>query len=487
MKYLGVMVMKNLIKKKTRQTLSILLIAIITVSTVSISDYYIVSALNIEGDRDSFNEALENQNVPPFFKPFSVLTEGTCSVTDSIGGPVVLSGKTNFEKIASYFAGKGLKDIAIAGILANLQHESGLSPFRIQNQTKHTAGHGTPPVGLGYGLAQFTPSTKIKSALQATGHMEYFSTKYGGAISSWSSGGTSVPEGVPEDVNDAFMGAQLDFLYNGELQSTKVYPYRNMGGVMGLDYIQNSETIISALKNARNEKDAARIFVWIYERPKDKPGAAVVREKLATEMLPTVKKILAGDTSTEEGGAVDPLSSTTPVQECLDSASLLSAGGSGSGSMSDFQATVKSFAWEDGRRNYTTPKPAYTEAIGSGLYKGGDPQGRDCGAFVSALMRKSGFDTSYVQAYSGEQIKYLNNNWDLIYTPKNVEVSKLQPGDVAARTGHVFVWIGDIEGFISKSAEAALASRTAPTAIKSTNTYSAPSEYTWYRKKGVAM
>ena len=49
---------------------------------------------------------------------------------------------------------------------------------------------------------------------------------------------------------------------------------------------------------------------------------------------------------------------------------------------------------------------------------------------------------------------------------------------------HVFVWTGEIEGFAGQSAEAALASKTAPTAIKDNNTFSAPSKYTWFRKKG---
>lgn len=146
----------------------------------------------------------------------------------------------------------------------------------------------------------------------------------------------------------------------------------------------------------------------------------------------------------------------------------------------DFSSTVKSFAWEDGRRG-AEQKEAYTQAL-EGRYKGGN-NGNDCGAFVSALMVKSGFEPNYPGTNTSGQRAWLNSNWEKIYDPGAVDVAQLQPGDVAIKTGHVFVWIGDVEGFVGKSAEAALGSNTAPTAITSGNTYSDPSLYTWFRKK----
>lgn len=396
----------------------------------------------------------------------------------NLGGGVSLGQGTNFEKIAKYFADKGMKHTAIAGILANLHVESGLSPFRIQNQSQNTTEHKSPPVSLGYGIAQFTPSSKIGNHLSTNPstsglvYTEYYSTKYGGAVSSWENGGNSIPEGVPEEVNDAWLLAQLNFFYEGEMQTTKVGAYRNKGGVMGLDYIKDDETILQAMQNAKDEKDAARIFIWIYERPADKPGGATKRSSLATDMLSSVGAVIgSGDT-----GDVSPLSSTTSSANCTPSGSTLS---SVTGGVAGLQATVKSFAWEDGRRG-PAQKPDYTAAL-VGRYKGGN-NGNDCGAFVSALMVKSGFEPNYPGTNSAGQAAWLAQNWQRIASVGSVDVSQLQPGDVAYKPGHVFVWIGDVEGFVGKSAEAALGSNTAPTAIKSSNTYSDPSKYIWYRK-----
>lgn len=386
------------------------------------------------------------------------------------GGSVALHGDSNFVKITNYFASVGLKDIAIAGILANLFVESNLSAFAVQGQVKNTADHRPVPEGPrdGYGIAQFTPASKIGSVLQrdsrtADHYSQYYSTKYGGyGIASWNEGGTGIPEGVPEAVNDAWLHAQLDFFYEGEMQSTKVSPYRDMGGKMGLDYIPDHFTILEALNFAKNEEDAARIFVWIYERPGNKPETALDRQKFAKEMLPSVQQALI----TGPGGH-NSINACSPSSEYL-------------GQTGKFAETVKAFAWEDGRR-VSQQKPAYTAAL-VGRYQGGK-NGNDCGAFVSALMVKSGFDTSYPGTNTANQIPWLSKNWTKVAGVGEVNVADLRPGDVAIKPGHVFVWIGDVEGFISKSAEAALGSNTAPTAITSGNTYSAPSKYTWYRKK----
>ena len=384
-----------------------------------------------------------------------------------------LVGDSNFAKIANYFASRGLKDIAIAGILANLQNESRLTPFAIQGQPNNTSGSGEVPAAGGYGIAQFTPATKIERVLQKDARSQeyfsqYYSTKYGGyAIKSWQEGGTGIPEGVPVIVNDAWLNVELDFFYKGEMQSTKVGSYRNLGGTMGLDYIKNSDTILEALANAQNEKDAARIFVWIYERPADKPGAASGREKVASDMLPYVQKTISSS-----GSAVATTSSGSVG--CPDTTT---------GTDGNFAEKVKAFAWEDGRRG-AEQKQAYTDAL-KGRYKGGN-NGNDCGAFVSALMVKSGFEPTYPGTNTTGQYNWLKDHWEKIYDVGAADTSQLRAGDVAVVPGsHVFVWIGDMsdQGFVGKSVEAALASNTAPTAIKDSNTFSDPTKYTWFRKK----
>ena len=46
---------------------------------------------------------------------------------------MALKGKDNAEKIWNYFKGKGMNDFAIAGIMGNIQQESGCNPKNLQN------------------------------------------------------------------------------------------------------------------------------------------------------------------------------------------------------------------------------------------------------------------------------------------------------------------------------------------------------------------
>lgn len=153
----------------------------------------------------------------------------------------------------------------------------------------------------------------------------------------------------------------------------------------------------------------------------------------------------------------------------------------GSGDAQALIDKVKEFAWADGRRG-SKQKEAYTAAL-KGRYKGGN-NGNDCGAFVSALMVKSGFEPDYPGTNTTGQKAWLDKHWKKIASPGEINVADLQPGDVAVIGGsHVFVWIGEVDGFVGKSAEAALGSNTAPTAITKGNTFSLPSKYNWYRKE----
>lgn len=198
------------------------------------------------------------------------------------------AGNTNFEKIVKYYAGNNKYNIkvkaeGIAGIIANFQYESGLSAFRDQVN------------GPGYGVAQFDPREKIleplKTDSRTSGYFnEYYNRKYGAAVQNE----TGIPEGIPPEVNNAWLNVQLDFITNGEFKTTKVGSYRNVGGVMGLDYIPDSASIMKALELTKSASDAARIFVWIYERPRDKIGGAATRSEQAEKILPKVKSIMGG-------------------------------------------------------------------------------------------------------------------------------------------------------------------------------------------------
>ena len=84
---------------------------------------------------------------------------------------MALIGSSNQEKIWNYFKAKGLSEIGIAGLMGNLQAESGLNPMNMQNSYEKKLGFNDTTYtasidnGLytnfvhdkvGYGLAQWT-------------------------------------------------------------------------------------------------------------------------------------------------------------------------------------------------------------------------------------------------------------------------------------------------------------------------------------------
>ena len=84
---------------------------------------------------------------------------------------MALIGSSNQEKIWNYFKAKGLSEIGIAGLMGNLQAESGLNPMNMQNSYEKKLGLNdasyTAKVDdgsytnfvkdkVGYGLAQWT-------------------------------------------------------------------------------------------------------------------------------------------------------------------------------------------------------------------------------------------------------------------------------------------------------------------------------------------
>lgn len=90
------------------------------------------------------------------------------------GAATILAGNDNAEKIWNFFAAKQVKPEIIAGIMGNMQAESGFEPRLVQYGALNSRGEvsapnsptrldDTPPQGAqtGYGIVQFTPATKI--------------------------------------------------------------------------------------------------------------------------------------------------------------------------------------------------------------------------------------------------------------------------------------------------------------------------------------
>ena len=149
------------------------------------------------------------------------------------------------------------------------------------------------------------------------------------------------------------------------------------------------------------------------------------------------------------------------------------------GTIAAFQELVKAWAWDSylGRSNDPQAKAAYLDAIARAAYKGGSG-GIDCGAFVSALMRESGWDPNYAAGNTSVQASYLSKNWHALGNGSSINAGQLKPGDVAIRDGHVFVYVGDIPGFDSNIASASLGTRAPMAGREAIN----DSRLTWYRR-----
>lgn len=82
-------------------------------------------------------------------------------------GSTLLTGSDNPTKVWNYFTGKGLSAIQTAGIMGNLQQESGFNPMIIQgggeSQDPNAAGGG------GWGIVQWTPGSKVIGIAQSFG------------------------------------------------------------------------------------------------------------------------------------------------------------------------------------------------------------------------------------------------------------------------------------------------------------------------------
>ena len=144
--------------------------------------------------------------------------------------------------------------------------------------------------------------------------------------------------------------------------------------------------------------------------------------------------------------------------------------GVANGDVSALQNLVKEWAHPEYGPHGSSALSAYHEAMRNARYRGGC-SGQDCGAFVSNLMVKSGWDPDYDTCSTGCQIDYLegSSKWEDI-TSQIKSNDDAQPGDViicnhnkkgytCGSRHHVLVFVGDIPGFGGKMASASQCNR----------------------------
>lgn len=389
------------------------------------------------------------------------------NATKCAAGELVLAGKDNRQKIYNFLISKGLNSQQAAGVLGNIQTESGFSPAR------HEDGYSFNE--RGYGIAQWTFGRRdaLKAHLDRTVPelvSEYYNENYSGRVSEadgYVPKNSATGELMPLADNDALLTAELNFLFD-ETSSRPI-----TSSTQAVSSAKKGENEWEALKKATGVEDAAKIWLYNFEIPGNIAAEAVSRSKNAQEIL---TQLATESTGGSAGGS------------CLSTTS---------GDVAALQATVKLYAWPEYHKpGYVTLKPEYGEAVAkaaaAGIYVGGTQyRGVDCGGFVSRVMIDSGYEPSYNAANGNTTVqkKWLNENWDNLGNGGSIDTATLQPGDVAIKDGHTFMFAGtNIEGFgVATSGWKGIASASlderAPMAGLENLT---DSDFTWYRKKAVS-
>ena len=201
----------------------------------------------------ALSNVLSNSRVGKALQAITSLGSGSGTYGRGLFGEGSAVDSNNAQQVYAYFREKGFTPEGAAGILGNMQHESGMEPTRVQGDyssgyTKsreytqqvdsgaidRSAFANGGPGGGGYGLVQFTWHT-YKEAL-------YDNAKK-----------------ANKSIGD--LGVQLDTLYS------------QLGGIM------------SQMQNASDAATAANIMLEQYEKPADIPGTRPARVATANEYL----------------------------------------------------------------------------------------------------------------------------------------------------------------------------------------------------------
>jgi hypothetical protein cdiviTM7_00567 len=360
-----------------------------------------------------------------------------CCATPTKGGGVVKMLSDNPETALGYLmsAGNGTKLTLAqaAGIVGNLQVESSpnVDP-RASNGTHH-------------GIAQWDEANR------------------------WSNGVVKFAADMNGDPYD--LAIQLRFLAweMGLTDEWKDHPSTNGG-------------VADAVRATSTPEEAAVVFEATFERS---GGSALSQRQSNAKALYDKYK---DSSSLSSSGAALPGTSAS----CS----------SGSGGASGLQGYTLKYAWKElhhepriqRKDNYVA---AIDTAVKEGRYtgnpSGGDEslRGVDCGVFVTTLLYDSGFDKTYNYDAKGggtvHQLQWAILNWQLLgyanrtYQPDGSKFTddKLQPGDVAFSLGHVWVYVGEINGFESKYASASYGEKAPSAAGEGFDWDNAM----WFRKK----
>jgi len=245
------------------------------------------------------DEAFYSKNDILFYNP-----DDSDGLSCAAGGSSItaLSGKDNREKMWNYLTAKGLTSEQAAGVLGNIQTESGgrFSPT-IQEYGK-TFGQG------GYGIVQWTNYKELAGgrrdsvvAQQKAEHPELMSKYYNIDYSTQGLSFSDINDGfVPKSAttgalmpvadNDALLLSQLDFLYN---ESTNRIV--SSSGIRNSTGVTRGDTEWDAVKKQTTIAGASNIWVYSFEVPADIDNTAIARVANAQKIYDLYSTSVSGD------------------------------------------------------------------------------------------------------------------------------------------------------------------------------------------------
>lgn len=266
--------------KRIALYIAALIITVASVTTIS-STAYAVDEANSQSNA-SCDEQFYSSNDVLFYNPCAT----SCSASGGAGSGTVssLRGNNNGEKIFNFWIDSGMSATQAAGVTGSMKHEGGFSPFRQEMSQTWPAG--------GWGIAQFTwdPGQRgnakkfVRDAIGAEIFDAYYKNEYGGAV--LESNGF-VPKGVPLEVNDKFLLAQLNYLLT-YIKGFK--PSSISARVNGIksDYgqeVPKGATLYEYLATLVQAGDAAIAWTYLYEYPGDIKNTAQVRADSAADIV----------------------------------------------------------------------------------------------------------------------------------------------------------------------------------------------------------
>lgn len=214
------------------------------------------------------------------FDPTESLPCGPGSSCACTAAGTTLVGEDNAEKIWNFLRGKGLSPTQAAGVMGNLQQESGFDPFNQQDDKDWPEG--------GWGIAQWTNPgrrDRIRDAVVSElGEQFYTSTEQAGGL-----------KGTPAE--DRLLQFQLEYLYDESNRREQRVPAMPSG--YNASKVSDPNEWAGLLKTTTVE-EAVIYWEWNYERAGDPQLGN--RLKFANDILARFGGDLAGTPVGSVGG-----------------------------------------------------------------------------------------------------------------------------------------------------------------------------------------